>query len=206
MSPPSAVILSAYSRSSARLVGGLFGSRPAFSEQVLVVEERRDVGVERHAVELAVIGRDHHVAGARGLQLGPVLDLVGDVDELAGLLELRRIDQVHAHQVGHVARGDRLGELGHHLGVRDVGEVDLAVGILRVPHRDQRVDHALVAAAALPHHEIGGQGRRRHGDQGRCRQAENAATSASSKASFGFLPSRHCRLRKRDVLLGFLSR
>ena len=103
MSPPSAVILSASARSLGEAGRRLVRVEPGLLEQVLVVEERRDVGVERHAVEAAVIGRDHHVAGAGGLQLGPVLDLVGDVDELPGLLELRRVDQVHAHQVGHVA-------------------------------------------------------------------------------------------------------
>ena len=99
----------------------------------------------------SVIGRDRHVTGAGGLQFRPVLDLVGDVDELAGLLELRRVDQVHAHQVGHVARGDRLRELRHHFGVRDVGQVDLAVGILLVPHGDERVDHALVLPPLRSH-------------------------------------------------------
>ena len=110
------------------------------AEQVLVPEQRRDVGIERHAVEPALIGRDRHVAGARGLQLGPVLDLVGDVDQLPGRLELRAVDQVHAHQVGHLAAGDRLRDLRHHLGMRDVGQVDLAIGVLlrSTPRRARR--------------------------------------------------------------------
>ena len=49
---------------------------------------------------------------------------------LLRLLELGRVDQVHAHEVGHLARGDALGDLRHHLGVGDVGQVDLAVGLL----------------------------------------------------------------------------
>ena len=174
---------------------------PGLLEQVLVVEERRDVGVERHAVEAAVIGRHRHVAGARGLQFGPVLDLVGDVDELAGLLELRRVDQVHAHQVGHVAGGDGLGELGHHLGVRDVGQVDLAVGILRVPHRDQRIDHALVAAAPLPHHQVGGHRRCRHRHEGGCRQA-NGQYAQGFLQSHGFPPVSASRRRRLRFLAG----
>ena len=83
-----------------------------------------------------------------------VADQVGDVLELAGGGELRAVDQVEAHQVGHVAGGDRLGELGDHLGVRDVGEVDLAVGVRLVPRRHQRVDHRGVAARALPHLQV----------------------------------------------------
>ena len=81
-------------------------------------------------------------------------DQVGDVLELAGAGELRPVDQVETHQVGHVAGGDRLGELGHHLGVRDVGQVDLAVGVGLVPCRDEGVDHRCVAARPLPHLEI----------------------------------------------------
>ena len=38
------------------------------AEQVLVPEQRRDVGIERHAVEPALVGRDRHVAGAGGLR------------------------------------------------------------------------------------------------------------------------------------------
>ncbi len=127
---------------------------PGLREQVLVVEERRDVGVERHAVEPVLVGRDRHVALAGRLQLRPVADPVGDVDELLGLLELRGVDEVHAHQVGHLAGGDPLGDLADHLGVRDVGQVDLAVGVLGVPGRDEHVDHLLVAARALPHGEL----------------------------------------------------
>ena len=81
-------------------------------------------------------------------------DLVGDVDELVRVLELRRVDQVHAHEVGHLARGDALGDLADHLGVRDVGQVDLAVGVRLVPRGDEGVDHAGVATGALPHLEV----------------------------------------------------
>ena len=56
-------------------------------------------------------------------------DLVGDVDELARVLELRGVDEVHAHQVGHVTGGDAAGDLVDHLGVRDVRQVDRLVGI-----------------------------------------------------------------------------
>ena len=151
MSPPSAVILSAYSRISARLVGRLVGVEARLLEQVLVVEQRRDVRVQRDAIEALVERRDGHVAGARGLELGPGRDLVGHVDELAGVLELRGVDQVHAHQVRDVARRDALGDLAHHLRMRDVGQVDQLVRVGRVPVADELVDHALVAARALPH-------------------------------------------------------
>ena len=83
-----------------------------------------------------------------------VADQIGDVLELAGAGELGTVDQVEPHQIGDVAGGDRLGELGDHLGVRDVGQVDLAVGLGLVPRRDQRVDHRCVAARTLPHLEI----------------------------------------------------
>src|SRR4029453_7050134 len=42
----------------------------------------------------------------------------------------------------------------HHLGVRDVGQLDLAVRVLLVPGRDQHVNHLLVPARALPHGEL----------------------------------------------------
>ena len=151
------------------------------AEEVLVPEERRDVGVERHAVEPVLVGRDRHVAGARGRELGPVLDLVGDVLELAGGLELRGVDEVHAHQVRHLARGHRLGDLRHHLGVRDVGEVDLAVRVLLVPGRDERVHHAGVAAGALPHLQL----LRRRRQRGRRQQRGQPQASRQGQRVIG---------------------
>ena len=75
-----------------------------------------------------MISRDSHVPGAGGLQFRPILDLVGDVDELSGLLELRGVDEVHAHEVRHFAGSNGLGEFRDHLGMRDIGEVDLRSG------------------------------------------------------------------------------
>ena len=135
------------------------------AEQILVVEQRRDVGVKRHAVEPAVIGGHRHVALDRGFQLRPVLDLVGDVDELSGSFELRPVDQIHAHEVGHLAAGDGLRDLRHHFGMRDVSQVDLAIGIFFVPGGDEGIDHARIAAAPLPHLKIFGKGRQRHSNQ-----------------------------------------
>ena len=112
------------------------------------------------------------MAGARGLQFGKPADLLGDVDELPGLFELRGIDEVHAHQVGNVAGRDRLGELGDHLGMGDIGEIDVAIRVFGVPHLDQFIDHVLVAAAALPHHEVGGRRRGRRRNEAKRSQAE----------------------------------
>ena len=203
MSPPSAVIASAYSRSSARLVGGLFGIEAGLREQVLVVEQRRHVRVQRDAVEAVVERRDRHVAGARGRR-APVqsLDLVGQVDELAGVLELRGVDQVHAHQVRHVAGGDALGDLADHLGVGDVAEVDRLVGVRRVPVADELVDHALVAARPLPHlHRavVGALGAvaSRAPASGPPRRALSDAAGALAAA-----PGAHCRRRRCAAPLG----
>jgi hypothetical protein len=123
-------------------------------EQVLVVEQRRHVGVQGDAVELLLERRHRHVALAGGLQLGPVLDATGDVDELLRLFELRRVDEVHAHQVGHIAGCDALGDLADHLRVRDVRELDLAVRVLGVPCLDEHVHHCLVTTRTLPHREL----------------------------------------------------
>ena len=70
MPSPSAVILSAYSRTWARLVGGLVRIEAGLLEEGLVVEQRRDVGVERDAVEAALVGGHGEVARARGRELG----------------------------------------------------------------------------------------------------------------------------------------
>ena len=88
--------------------------------------------------------------GLAVVELGPVLDLVGQVDELAGVLELRGVDQVHAHQVGHVAGRDALGDLADHLGVRDVGQVDRLVRVGRVPVADELVDHPACCRPTAP--------------------------------------------------------
>ena len=89
--------------------------------------------------------------GLTSASSGPVLRLVRDVDQLAGVLELRGVDQVHAHQVRDVARGDALGDLRHHVRVDDVAQVDRLGRVRRVPRADEDVDHPLVAAGALPH-------------------------------------------------------
>ena len=135
------------------------------AEQILVVEQRRNVGVKRHAVEPALIGRHRHVALDGGFQFRPVLDLVGDVDELSRSFELRPVDQIHTHEVGHLAAGDGLRDLRHHFGMRNVRQVDLAIGIFFVPGGDEGVDHARIAAASLPHLKIFGNGRQRHNSQ-----------------------------------------
>jgi hypothetical protein len=88
-----------------------------------------------------------------GFEQRVVADQVGDVLELPGRGELRPVDQVEAHQVGHVAGRDGLGQLRDHLLVGDVREVDLSIRLRFVPRRDQGVDHRRVAARPLPHLE-----------------------------------------------------
>jgi hypothetical protein len=144
----------------------LVGVEAGLLEQVLVVEEGRHVGVQRHPVEPVLEGGHRHVALAGRLQLRPGADPVGQVDQLLGLLELRGVDEVHAHQVGHLTGGDPLGDLAHHLRVGDVGQLDLAVRVLLVPRRDQHVDHLLVAARALPHGELAVAGAAGRGGRG----------------------------------------
>ena len=77
----------------------LVGVEPRLGEEVLVVEQRRHVGVQRDAEQAVVERRDGLVARADVGQLRPVLRLIGDVDQLVGVLELWGVDQVHAHQV-----------------------------------------------------------------------------------------------------------
>ena len=181
MSPPRAVILSASWRSSGRLRRRLVGIEARLFEQVLVIEERRDVGVERHAIDSFVERCDHHVAGARRLQFRQIANQVGKVDELPRLFELRGVDEVHPHQIGNVAGRDRLRELGHHLRVRDIGEIDMPVREFGVPHLDQLVDHVLVAAAAFPHDQVGRVRRRGRGQEAKRSQAEDRAFQGSDK-------------------------
>ena len=183
--PPRAVILSAYVVDLREAGRRLLRIQAGLLEQVLVVEQGRDVGVQRDAVQPVVECRDGLVARADVRQLRPVLGLIGDVDQLTGVLELRGVDQVHAHQVRDVARRDALGELRHHLGVDDVAQVDRLGRVRLVPGADEDVDHPLVAAGALPHlHRVrvfalgavlGGLRRRGRGRGARAAEAAGAA-------------------------------
>ena len=107
-------------------------------EEALVPEKDRHVRQEAGAVELAVIGGEI-LEGLGDLRLvGIVLEEVGQVDQEARLHEVGHEDQVERHEVGHVAGLNGGRELGHHLVVRDDGQLDLVL-VLRVPE----VDHAL---------------------------------------------------------------
>ncbi len=70
--------------------------------------------------------------------------------------------------------------------MRNVSEVDVAVGELGVPHLDQLVDHALVAAAALPHDEIGGG--RGNGGRGEADGGQAKRNALQYFRSLHFLP------------------
>ena len=172
--------------------------QPGLGEQVLVVEQRRHVGVQRDAEQAVVECGDGLVARADVRQLRPVLRLIRDVDQLAGVLELRGVDQVHAHQVRDVARGDALGDLRHHVRVDDVAQVDRLGRVRRVPGADEDVDHPLVAAGALPHlHRV----RRRCSGRRPWRAPGSGAAAARATrmraARCGAMPTRPVPVRRR---------
>ena len=137
-----------------RFVGGTLRIEPRLFEQCLVPEQHRHVLIERYAVQPVLPRRHRTMALGDRLERRIVADEVGDVLELAGAGELGTVDQVEPHQIGDVTGRDRLGELGDHLGVRDVGQVDLTIRVRLIPGRHQRVDHRRIATRPLPHLEI----------------------------------------------------
>src|SRR5439155_18242667 len=69
----------------------LIGVKPGLLEQVLVVEESRYVGIERNAIEAALIGSDLQMSGACGLERRVAADEIGDIGQLSGRFELRTV-------------------------------------------------------------------------------------------------------------------
>ena len=149
----------------------LVGVEPGLLEQVLVPDEDRDVGREAGAVELALVGGDVLVGlGDAGVvRIG--LEVAREVDEEAGLHEVRHVDEVERDEVRDLAGLHAGRELGHHLVVGDGRELDLVL-VGRIPEIDH-VRGGVGAAGAHPHrhrvgeggaHESGGaEGRGGHG-------------------------------------------
>ena len=179
MSPPRAVILSAYCAEFRQaLSAACWGRGPPFrTDPCCRRAPRRRRRAARRRVGLSNVATIMW-PGLAVFSSGKAADLVGEVDELPRLFELRSVDEIHPHQIRNVAGRDRLRELGHHFRMRNIGQIDMAVREFGVPHLDQLVDHVLVAAAALPHDQV-----RRSRRRGRSQEAQRSQAKMSASFS-----------------------
>src|SRR6202021_338173 len=98
-------------------------------EHILVPDQDRNVGCEASAVDLSFVGRDVLVGLGDGIEIRVRLQVGGKVGQESGLHEIGHVDEVEGNEVGDLASLDACGKLGHHLVVRNGGELDLvAVG------------------------------------------------------------------------------
>src|SRR5579883_2804343 len=137
---------------------------PGLAEEVLVIDQDRNVRREAGAVEAVLIGGEIDIG--RG-DLGEVrigLHRVRDVVQEAGAHEIGHVDEVEGDHVRNLAGFDAGGELGDHLVVGNDRQVDL-VGMAGIPQIDQMLG-GVGARGAHPHREIGGERRRRQRREG----------------------------------------
>ena len=134
----------------------LFRIEPGLLEQLLVPDQHRAVGRERQAVDAALVGAGLDMRRRQAGEIGQRLRPVGDVFQLAGGGEGRRVDQVERQRVGRGAAGGRGAIFRDDLGIGDDVELDLV--LMRLVEGIDDARHEVRAVGAHP--DVGGVGGR----------------------------------------------